>query len=454
MTTTAAARTEAGALERADSPGRRGLRAGTQGLDPPGTRGSRLGAVIPNRRSRGSVKVWKVSPRLLRAHPRADLVPALPQEEYDALREDIRVRGIQVALAVRPGDHHPSVALQLYGRQLAQGKGAQPRDDSILTILCGHQRLRAALELGLDEVPVTVADLNGTCEDEYIILDNLRRRQLSPYGRTLLALKLEEVIAERAKGHERAGGGSGPSGRSGLPMSANPIDTREEVAKAARVSHDTVAKVKQIEEKATPEQKERLTRGEATINQVYVAVRREEAKRQVAQAEWPTGKYRVIYADPPWQYSNTQPSYHSVQDDHYPTMPLGDICDLPVRGVALEDAVLFLWATSPILEDAFKVLHAWGFAYKASFVWDKVKHNMGHYNSVRHEFLLVAVRGSCPPDTPKLFDSVVVEERTEHSTKPEAFRKIIDSLYPHGPRVELFARRKVDGWEACGNDLP
>lgn len=70
---------------------------------------------------------------------------------------------------------------------------------------------------------------------------------------------------------------------------------------------------------------------------------------------------------------------------HYDTMPLEDICALPVP--AADNAVLFLWVTSPMLEDAFKVINAWGFKYKSSFVWDKVSHNMGHYNSVRHELL-------------------------------------------------------------------
>ncbi len=106
-----------------------------------------------------------------------------------------------------------------------------------------------------------------------------------------------------------------------------------------------------------------------------------------------------------------------------------------------------------ILEDAFKVINAWGFKYKTSFVWDKIKHNMGHYNSVRHEFLLIAVRGSCQPDASKLFDSVQSIERTEHSAKPGIFREIIDTLYPHGPRIELFARKKTDGWEAYGNQV-
>ena len=130
-------------------------------------------------------------------------------------------------------------------------------------------------------------------------------------------------------------------------------------------------------------------------------------------------------------------------------MPLEDICALPVP--AGKDAVLFLWTTSPMLEDSFKVINAWGFKYKSSFIWDKINHVMGHYNSVRHEFLLVCVKGSCTPYVPKLYDSVVSIERTDHSRKPEEFRKIIDTLYPVGERLEMFAREASEGWDVWGN---
>jgi N6-adenosine-specific RNA methylase IME4 len=140
-------------------------------------------------------------------------------------------------------------------------------------------------------------------------------------------------------------------------------------------------------------------------------------------------------------------------DTHYPIMPLDDICSIPVASWVEDDAVLFLWATSPLVESAFAVLHAWGFTYKASFVWDKVRHNYGHYNSVRHEFLLVATRGSCLPDNPKLIDSVQTIERTgKHSEKPEEFRKIIETMYPNGSRLELFARGKHEGWSVWGQE--
>jgi len=161
-------------------------------------------------------------------------------------------------------------------------------------------------------------------------------------------------------------------------------------------------------------------------------------------------KYRVIYADPPWSYNDKQDTEKlGGAVKHYPTMPLDEICAIPVP--AEKEAVLFLWTTSPMLEDSFKVINAWGFKYKSSFIWDKVLHAMGHYNSVRHEFLLIATRGSCTPDVPKLLDSVVSIERTEHSRKPKEFRDIIDTLYPLGNRLEMFAREAPDGWDVWGN---
>ena len=168
------------------------------------------------------------------------------------------------------------------------------------------------------------------------------------------------------------------------------------------------------------------------------------------------GLYRVVYADPPWKYGNVRYRGATEQSDRYSLMTTEQICDIPVVDHVNDDAVLFLWATSPILHpDAFQVIEAWGFEYKAAFIWDKVKHNMGYYNSVRHELLLIATRGSCTPDVTKLYDSVQTIERSkEHSEKPEEFREIIDTLYPQGSRVELFSRKKVKGWNSYGDGIP
>jgi len=79
---------------------------------------------------------------------------------------------------------------------------------------------------------------------------------------------------------------------------------------------------------------------------------------------------------------------------------------------------------------------------------------MGHYNSMRHELLLVCTRGSCKPDVPKLVDSVQsIERSAKHSEKPEEFRKIIEGLYDHGRKLELFCRHPKDGWDVDRNEV-
>jgi len=191
-----------------------------------------------------------------------------------------------------------------------------------------------------------------------------------------------------------------------------------------------------------------------TVRDLRGHVRKLKRKGQFDPSELPGGKWRVFYADPPWDYGNERPLSAGDQDDHYPAMPTDKICEMAVADLALPDAVLFLWCTSAILSpDAFQVLEAWGFEYKTTFIWDKIKHNMGHYNSVRHEILLVATRGSCTPDQRTLFDSVISIERTEHSRKPEFFYQVIETLYPFGKRLELFARERRDGWDTWGNEV-
>jgi len=173
----------------------------------------------------------------------------------------------------------------------------------------------------------------------------------------------------------------------------------------------------------------------------------------------PDALHRVIYADPPWAYRDGVGVAGSVQRGpgaamHYPTLSIAELCDLDIKGIVDKDAVLFLWVTSPLLFECAPVITAWGFEYKASIVWNKDAHNMGHYVSVQHEFLLICTRGSATPDTTERLSSAVTEQRTRHSAKPEAFRAMIDAMYTNGKRIELFARREPPApWAAYGNEV-
>ncbi|GAI89017.1 unnamed protein product, partial [marine sediment metagenome] len=112
----------------------------------------------------------------------------------------------------------------------------------------------------------------------------------------------------------------------------------------------------------------------------------------------PLGKYQVIYADPPWAYDNT--GLGGSAESHYPTMSTDELAQLDVSSRAGDDAVLFLWVTSPFLPEGLELCQAWGFEYKTSFVWIKDRATygkLGFYNYGQHEFLFAATKGSCLP---------------------------------------------------------
>ena len=147
------------------------------------------------------------------------------------------------------------------------------------------------------------------------------------------------------------------------------------------------------------------------------------------------GKYRVVYADPPWQYNDSGASAEGSfgkAEDHYPTMATEAIAELPIEAHTRPNSVLFMWITAPMLMEASEVLEGWGFTYKTHIVWNKKAHVVGNYVSCRHELLLIATRGSCTPDelTPMVESVQTIERgRRAHSSKPEEFRTIVDGKW-------------------------
>jgi N6-adenosine-specific RNA methylase IME4 len=141
-------------------------------------------------------------------------------------------------------------------------------------------------------------------------------------------------------------------------------------------------------------------------------------------------------------------------------MNIDDICNLPVKNIASENCVLFLWVTFPTLLDSFKVIEAWGFNYKTvAFVW--VKHNkktptlfwgMGFWTRANAEICLLATKGK-PKRISAKVHQVIISPIEEHSKKPNEIRKRIVDLIGDLPRIELFARQKTDGWDVWGNEV-
>jgi N6-adenosine-specific RNA methylase IME4 len=357
------------------------------------------------------------------------LIPPLSNEEFKQLERNILEEGIREPLITWNG-----------------------------ILIDGHNRYRIAQEHDMNYETLEKEFENIFLVKVWMIYNQFGRRNLSNYQRSVLALQLEDVFREKAKENQAIQF----KGSSLIQISeeVKPIVSIKEVAKIANVSHDTIAKVKKIEANATSEVKARLNTGTMSINEAYKEIKKEEIelkRKEIRETfekqdvEIKDKKYRIIYADPPWKYGNAMPEYVTEPQDYYLLMNTEDICAMPIKDITEKDAVLFLWSTSPHLPEALEVAKAWGFTYKTTFIWDKIKHNMGHYNSVRHEILLVCTKGACTPDVKRLFDSVVSEERTEHSKKPNVFREIIETIYTYGNKIELFARETPEGWDVFGN---
>lgn len=236
--------------------------------------------------------------------------------------------------------------------------------------------------------------------------------------------------------------------------------------------HADVAALDPDEQDAMLDQAEEHGWGQKDFRQAIREHKRLAASQDAGR--FPPGKFRVLLADPPWEYSDQrtagrattarEASASGSAAAQYRTLSTDLICALRdtaglwVGNKAADDAALFLWATAPCLPDAFRVLAAWGFDYKAQFVWDKGRGFNGHYNDVQHELLLVALRGSCPPSCESLTGSIVRAEKTAHSRKPDVFYQIVETLYPPAAageppsHLELFQRRPRDRWAGWGDE--
>lgn len=173
--------------------------------------------------------------------------------------------------------------------------------------------------------------------------------------------------------------------------------------------------------------------------------------------------YRVIYADPPWQYDDklAMSDTKRSSDSHYSTMNVDDICRFKIPET-MSDAFLFLWVTNPFLLDGAgtDVCEEWGFKPKQIVTWVKLSDlghlqiGLGHYTRGVTEQLIIGVKG-----TPKWLvkshsiPNVIMAPRGPHSAKPEAAYQLIERLVD-GPYVELFARKRRPGWDSEGLECP
>jgi len=166
-------------------------------------------------------------------------------------------------------------------------------------------------------------------------------------------------------------------------------------------------------------------------------------------------RYRTIYADPPWPERGGGKIKRGA-DRHYSLMTVKEIMALPVANLAEDNCHLYLWATNNYLPAALEVMRAWGFTYKTAITWGKDKFGLGQYFRGQTEHCLFGVKGNLPY---KVTDgkrqqgiTLILAPRREHSRKPDEMRQMIEKV-SYEPRIELFAREQVDGWDSWGNEV-
>lgn len=173
-------------------------------------------------------------------------------------------------------------------------------------------------------------------------------------------------------------------------------------------------------------------------------------------------KYKIIYADPPWHFNVwSKKGEGRSANKHYKTMSKEEIQNLDIQSICEDDCILALWVTYPCLLEGIELIEKWGFKYKTClFSWIKMNKNkptpfigMGYYTRANNEICLLATRGKPLKRVSRSVQQVVLEKVRSHSEKPDCVRERIVELFGDIPRIELFARKKVDGWDTIGDEI-
>ena len=375
-------------------------------------------------------------------HPLADIFPLMQGQDFADLVADIRANGL----------HEP---VWLY-----EGR-----------VLDGRNRWRACREAGVEP---RCREYEGDDPVGFVVSLNLNRRHLNESQRAMVGAKVANI--ERGQVGKNHGKSDGqiclPEAAEKLNISSRSIRSARHVQKDG--TPELISKVEAGEVKVSvasdiatlpiDEQQDIVARGEQEILEAAKAIRgKREARRQKQRLDelsrmadpnpaLETGqRFPVIYADPPWQYE--RPVSHSRKiENQYPVMTLEAIQSLPVMEIATDSAILFMWATSPKLEESLSVMGCWGFTYRSCAVWDKQVMGMGYWFRQQTELLLVGIRGQMPAPSPSSrAPSLISEKRQKHSQKPDRVYVIIEAMYPDLPKIELFCRQPRPGWVSFGN---
>ncbi len=172
------------------------------------------------------------------------------------------------------------------------------------------------------------------------------------------------------------------------------------------------------------------------------------------------GAYRVILADAPWRFETwSAKGQGKSPSQHYAVMDFAAIAVLPVEHLAADDAMLVLWCTQNTVEQAFRLMRAWGFEPKTLGAWAKQSptgsswaFGTGYLLRSAAEFFLLGTCGK-PRQAARNVRNLIVAPVREHSRKPDELHQELERMFPGARRCELFARRVRPGWDCWGDEL-
>lgn len=338
-------------------------------------------------------------------------------------------------------------------------------------LIAGERRLAACKEIGWQEVPVTVVDLDDIVKGEFA--ENAIRKDFLPSEIEAIRRAMAEKVATPV--------GRPPENKENF-LNKEAGQTRDKIGAFAGISGRTVEKIAAVHKAAKdeperfgylPEQMDKTGK----VDPAYAVINRKKKHTAIAikaadiVVPGKVGPFSLIYADPPWKWGHfgekdkeNEQGKGRTPDQHYETLTYDDIKAFrvgsqTVQEIAHKDAVLLLWCTAPNMISALDVMEAWGFDYKTHFVWVKFKTGrlqtgMGLVTRNAHEVLLYGTRGKMPGPQYQP-PSVFLYPRGRHSAKPLQIRGEIEKMFPDfdkSVRAELFAREPGAGWSCFGHE--
>ena len=365
------------------------------------------------------------------------IVPEPTKEDFIALKNSIE----------KHGQHKPIIVWE------------DPHSNKKF-IIDGHSRNKACNQLGIEPVIEYKEFENWPDAMKYTIQVNSNRRHLTQIQRVSLALReidIEKKLAEiRQKSTIPL---KGQKGFQKMPNGMHTGNTCDLVSEKTGISTRTIARLKRILDCGSEDLKQAVASGKKSPASAERLLMLE--KVHTNPMSLPDGKYKVILCDVPYKYDyelEGAPSYPTL--DEKEIIQLNDKQGRPITDVFANDAIIFFWAPMPKLEEAFRIIHAWGFTYKTSIVWSKEKEGIsqqgtGHYVIATCEMILIATRGKPSVPIPKNRPlGILKAPRTKlHSQKPDMLRHWIEKMYPNEKYLELFARDTVANWIPWGNQL-